>query len=153
MRGSKLTQWRMQYALWRLRKILRVMLGERHKLHSVRATENQQKIFALLAEYCDRILRDVQGMLEEVTQTLADPLAAMRRKGLRPEGNRLVIDIELTFPQLDVDAILRRVRIEFPQEVACQQSPVRANRRPLGILEIMLLVWVFSEIFEDNDKD
>lgn len=156
MRGSRLTQWRMQYALWRLRNILRVMFCERHKLYRVRAKENQQKIFVLLAEYYEQMLRDVQGMLEEVAQTLADPLAAMHGKNVQPVGNRLEFVIEMNFPVPDVDEILRRVRIEFPQEIAHQSLPARRAGKPASTLDILitglLLTWVFGEIFEDNDK-
>lgn len=154
MRGTWLTQWRMKYALWRLRNTLRVMLCERHKLYRVRATENQQKIFVMLAEYCDLVLREVQGMLMEVAQTLADPLAAMRRKGLQPIGNRLELVVEMTFPVPDFDELMRRIRLEFPQEITQQMLPAR--RKPASTLNILitglLLGWVFGEIFENHDK-
>lgn len=157
LRGSRLTQWRIRYALWRLRNILRVMLCERHKLYRVMATENQQNIFVLLAKYYDEMLRDVQKMLEEVAQTIADPLVAMRHKGLQPVGNRLEFVIEMTFPVPDFDEILRKVRIEFPQEIAYQTLPARRGSKPASTLDILItglvLAWVFGEIFEDHDKD
>lgn len=154
--GGKLSEWRMTYALWRLRSTLRVMLHEREKLHRVKATENRQRIAGLIAEFYDHSFSNMSATFSDIAETISDPLAAAKRKGVQPDGDRLLFAIELVFPQPDIGELMCRIHAEYGQEIS-DQATSRSARKPISTAEVLLagllLSWLFGEIFEDHDKD
>jgi len=157
MQAGHLAEWRVRYALWRLRGTLLKIIAERQKLWRVKGTENQQKIAHLMAGIYDKnILHPVREMLADVADSISDPLEAMKRKGVTPNGDRLIFNLKTTLPEPDMNEFMSRFRVEFPQldYSAAPAMPPQSHGKSIGTMEILLggllLGWLLSEIFDDD---
>lgn len=146
----------MRLIMWRVRRVLLAMLSEHALLHSVRDTENRQRMAACIAKCYEQVFTELAAKFKEVSAALADPQAALQQQQANVSGSTLVLKTQVTLSAPDMGELVNLARNEWgnaspPQQVV---SPVMMRQKcGIGFGEALSLVWLAGTIFERHDGD
>ena len=135
----------------RLEAVLESLLGDDRYVRSLNSVGSDAELQTLLAGCYRHLLVDIRAWLRELVETLTDPVAACRRRGL-PTTGQVELRLPLTLTAPPEAAQLTHLIQDQARRTARSGSTGRTGRGFWGTVGAVVLGWwIGSSLFGGDD--